>query len=72
MANVWEIIDNEFIDVACERCAHEFLIERGIDHVQGENYTDQARGIYAVEDVFGEHANHNHVCACAQNVTTIS
>ena len=63
--NVWEIVDNDFVDVACAKCAHDFLVERGVkDHAVGENYYNADAGLFAQEDVFGEHAGQEHRCNC--------
>ncbi len=61
--NVWEIVDNDFVEIACATCANNFLAERGIQHELGKNYTDEASGIYAHEDVYGEH-DFGHKCLC--------
>lgn len=61
--NVWEIVDNDFTEIACEKCAHAFLAERGIQHELGKNYADEKSGVYAQEDVFGEH-DYGHKCVC--------
>jgi hypothetical protein len=66
--NVWEIVDNDFADVACEKCAHAFLVERGIQHELGKNYADEKSGVYAQEDVFRQHAEYKHVCACGKKL----
>lgn len=67
---VWEIHDNDFVDVACAKCAHEFLVERGVvDHTIGENYYNADDGLYAVEDVFDQHADYEHTCsACGEEL----
>jgi hypothetical protein len=63
--NAWEIVDNDFVDVACDKCAHDFLVERGVkEHIVGENYHNADAGLYAVEDFFGEHAGQGHRCDC--------
>lgn len=63
--NAWEIVDNDFVGVACAKCAHDFLVERGVvDHTVGENYRNADAGLYALEDFFGEHAGHGHRCNC--------
>jgi len=63
-SSVWEIVDNDFVDVACAEHAHDFLVERGVkDHTIGEDYySDPEIGIYATEDVFGEHAGNAYRC----------
>ena len=61
---IWEVVDNDFVDLACAECAHKFLTERGVsDHAVGENYYNADDGIYAVEDVFGEYADQGHTCS---------
>ena len=69
--NVWEIVDNDFVDVACAKCAHDFLVERGVkDHTVGENYYNADAGLFAQEDVFGEHnsCEHDHTCVCGKEL----
>lgn len=67
---VWEVVDNDFVDIACAECAHEFLVERGVvDHEVGENYYNADDGIFAQEDVFDQHADYEHTCsACGEEL----
>ena len=60
----WEIVDNDFADVACAKCANVFLREHGVsNHTVGENYSNEQTGVYAQEDVFGQHSGEGHTCS---------
>lgn len=51
---LWEIHDGDTHEVACEKCAHEYVITKAKkDHPFGLNYIDG--DVCVTEDVFGEH-----------------
>jgi len=58
---VWEIHDQDFTEIACQKCAYEFLLERNVaDAELGKNYSD---GILSVtEDTHGQHDDCKHRC----------
>jgi hypothetical protein len=62
---VWEIVDNDFTDVACVDCAHDFVVERGFEHVLGNNFSNEEADVHISEDIYGNHGSDcDHVCQC--------
>ena len=63
---LWEIVDNGSADVACAPCVVEWLDGKGIyNHKVGTEYRNETLGVYATEDVFGEHRDcgQPHFCS---------